>query len=140
MTTAVQPDVVEFAIGLLADSGATGLVGVVLRGGLLEPDDDPRVTPAIVLEEAGWIREHGIGLYSPFRLGIWTYAADERAAAALYRVVTDVFHRAGPVIRDGVGLHRAYDETGASPVSDPATHWSARYGVVAMYLADQLLT
>lgn len=140
MTVAVQPDVIAFAIALLEDAGTEELEGVVFRGGKFEPEDDPRVNPIAVLEEAGWIRERGIGLYSPFRMGVTTYAVDERTAAAVYRAVTDYLHRLGPVVRDGVGLHRAYDETGPSPVADPQTRWSARFGVVDMYVADQVLT
>jgi hypothetical protein len=139
MTTAVQPDLIEFAIGLLTDANSDALAGAAFRGGAMEPDDDPRLNLVVVLEEAGWIRERGIGLYSPFRLGVTTFGVDERTASAGYRAVTDVFHRAGPVVRDGVGLYRAYDETGPSPVADPATRWSGRFGVVAMYCADEVL-
>ncbi len=138
MTYVEQPDLVAFAMRVLADNATgTPIENVAVRGGRSEPGDEP---PFVLLDEAGFIRERGIGMYSPFRLAVTVYGRSEREASGLYRGVTGILHGLGPLTEDGVGVFGIFDETGPSPISDPDTRWPGRFGVLAIYGADRLLS
>jgi hypothetical protein len=128
-----QPDVIAFLRDLLISEG----VGVEVRGGRGEPDDVP---PFIVLEEAGALRDKSLPAYLPFRVGMTCFGLTEREASELYRTTTDILHRLGPLIENGVGMLRAYDETGPQPRDQAETRWPARYGVIGLYMVDTLLS
>lgn len=132
-----QPDPIGYVRAvLLQELAVSDDPGPAVRGGRLEPGDEP---PVILLEEAGALRSPTVGIYMPFRVMVTVFGPTDREASDLYRTVTDVMHRRGPEIVDGVGLWRCYDETGPQPRDDPDTRWPARFGILALYLADQTL-
>ena len=129
------PAFVKTILELGADG--TALEGVSIRVGRLEPADEP---PVGLLETAGAIHDETLPAYLPFRVSMTWYAATPWGADQLYGAATDLLHRAGPLVIDGIGLWRAFDETGPSPRDDANTNWSATFGVVALYMPDVALT
>jgi hypothetical protein len=123
-----QPDVIAFLRDILVD-----VVAVPVRGGRAEPDDAP---PFILIEEAGALHDMSLPAYLPFRVAMTCFGSTEREASELWRTTTDTLHRLGPLIEGGVGMLRAYDETGPQPRDQGETRWPARYGIIGLYLVD----
>lgn len=119
------------------DAEDTDIEGVAIRIGRLENADVP---PVILLEDAGWLRDAGLGVFLPARISITAYGRTEAEASSLLRAATDLLHRSGPRVIDGIGMWRAFDETGPQPRDDPDTHWPARFSVTALYMPDVALT
>lgn len=131
-------DVLVFAKALLTLRGSGTLIdGVPIWPYYLEPTAD---LPCILLEEAGAIHEPGVAAYLPFRVAMSAFGATEEVSAALWRVAMFVFHRSGQVTINGVMLGGAFDETGPQPRRDPNTSWPGTWGVIALYMADQVTT
>lgn len=118
---------------LQARATGTALEGVAVRVGRAEDSDQP---PFLLLEQAGEIHDRGLPAYLPARVSVTAFGLDEDQAILLYRAASDLFHRVGPVVIDGVGMWKAFDETGPQPREETNTNWSARYGVIAIYMAD----
>ena len=121
---------------LLADASGTEIEGLEIRIGRLENQDEP---PVLLLEDAGWLRSDALPAFLPARVSITAYGRSESEASLLLRAATDILHRAGPRIIAGIGLWKAYDETGPQPRDDPDTRWPARFTVAALYMPDVAL-
>lgn len=133
-----QPDVLAFLQSAISDGLTTSDdPPPPVRNARLEVGDEP---PCVLLEEAGFLRDPSLSMYAPYRVSVTTYGRTEFEASELYRRVTDLLHRRGPEIVDGVGLWRAYDETGSQPRDDPDTRWPARFGIVGLYMPDTILS
>jgi hypothetical protein len=76
-------------------------------------------------------------MLNPARIRATCYGTDPRQASRMYRALVAILHRAGPLVRDGVGLFKAFDETGPQPLTDPDTRWDAVFGVFDLHLADR---
>ena len=130
-----SPDPLAFARDLLLELvPGTALATVPIRADCLEEGDEP---PVILLRDAGALRHRGLPAFHPARVDVVCYGETPEQAASLFRGVSDLLHRAGPLKRDGVALWKAYDETGPSPSVDPDTRWPLAFGVVALHLADE---
>ena len=133
-----SPDVVAFARDLLLEfAPGTPLADAVIRADRLEAGDEP---PAVLLGDSGALRHHTLPAFRPARLTVRTFGQSEEEAAALYRAVSDLLHRLGPLVRGGVGLWAAFDETGPQPSIDPDTRWPIAFGVFDLHVADRVLT
>jgi hypothetical protein len=121
---------------ILADAAGTDVDGIDVRIGRLENTDVP---PVILLEDAGWIRSDSLPAFLPARVSVTAYGRSESEASLLLRAAMDILHRAGPRVIDGIGLWRAYDETGPQSRDDPDTRWPARFTVAALFMPDVAL-
>lgn len=115
----------------------TAIAGVPVRVSRLEDTDKP---PAILLENAGELHDRGLPAFLPARVSFTTYGETEDDAMVLYRTVSNLLHRRGPVRIGDVGMWRAFDETGPQPREDPNTNWPAKFGVIDLYMPDRALT
>jgi len=94
--------------------------------------------PFYVLTEAGALRARSTGVLSPARVGLAAWALTEDAAAAAYRLASDLLHRVGPVTVDGCGVWRIYDETGLQgALPDPDSSWWRASGVFDLVMTDR---
>jgi len=133
MTDPIEP--VKFARNLILELAAgTLLEDVPVDAYRLEAEGEP---PRIVLKEGGDVHERGVGMLNPARIRATCYGTDPRQASRMYRALVAILHRAGPLVRDGVGLFKAFDETGPQPLTDPDTRWDAVFGVFDLHLADR---
>lgn len=134
--TAADP--VAFLMALLAaDANGTEIEDVPIRAGRLENADAP---PVLLLEASGWLRHDQLPTLLPARVSVTAYGRTEAEADTLLRAATDIFHRQGPRVIDGVGMWRAFDETGPQPRDEPDTRWPARFSVAALYMPDVALS
>lgn len=134
-------DPVAFVIGYLAANGGSALAGVPIRGGSLEPTDEP---PAVVLMEAGEIHSRTLP-WTSVRVQIRAFGPlgpqGPRVASALYRTVSDLLHGKGPITTaDGQRIARIFDETGPQPTVEPTTRWPEVFGIVDIEMADRRTT
>ena len=120
---------------LLARLEATGQTAVTVVGNVRSAGVEP---PFYVLSEAGALRARGPGAYSPARVGLSAWAATEDAAAAAYRLASDLLHRQGPLVVDGAGVWKIFDETGLQrPLPDPDSDWWSASGVFDLVMTDR---
>lgn len=137
MTDPIEP--IVFARELILELVAglppgSALEGVAVDGYKLEGGGIP---PRIVLKAGGDVHERGVGMLNPARVKATCYGSSAREAELMYRALVALLHQAGPLIRDGVGLFKAYDETGPQALTDPETRWDAAFGVIDLHLADR---
>lgn len=133
----LAPEPVLFAQAFLQQFAPdTAIENVPVRVMRLEQDDMP---PALLLEPAGEVHERSLPVFLPARVAVVAYALSADAALLLYRTASDLFHRTGPVLIDGIGLFKAFDETGPQPRDEPNTTWHGVFGVIALYMADQAI-
>lgn len=121
---------------LLADASGTEIDGLDVRIGRLENTD---TAPVLLLEDAGWIRHDILPTFLPARVSLTAFGRTEAEASLLLRAATDILHRAGPRVIDGVGMWKALDETGPQPRDEPEARWPARFTVMALYMPDVTL-
>lgn len=135
----LDPEPVLFVQALLISlQSGTAIEDVAIRVGRLESEDVP---PVMLLESAGELRHTSVSAFLPARVSFTTYGRTEDEALLLYRATANLLHRRGPtLLDDGVGMWRAFDETGPQPREDPDTTWSARFGVMAIYMPDVALS
>lgn len=133
----LDPEPVLFIQALVASLKAgTAIEDIEFRVGRLEREDAP---PVALLESAGELRLTAVSAYLPARVQLTTYGRTEDEALLLYRTTANLLHRRGPVVLDGVGAWRIFDETGPQPREDPDTNWSARTGTLDVYMPDVAL-
>jgi hypothetical protein len=138
MSNPASPDILAFARDLLVElSTGTALEDAVIRADRLEAGDEP---PAVLLGEAGSIRSKTLPAFLPARISVKTFGSDEEEASSLWRAVSDLLHRAGPLVRDGVAMWAAFDETGPQPTTDPDTRWPMVFGVFNLHVADRAIS
>lgn len=139
MTTPTYVDpVAAFRDALLALAPATAIAGVVIRTNKRHEGDSP---PYFVVNEAGDIQHRTAPVYSPARVNLTAWALDADQAVDLYRTASQLVHRYGPLIRDGVGIFRIFAETGLQqPFEDPDTGWWRAFGVFDLAMVDRIVT
>lgn len=122
---------------LLARLAATGQTVVPVVANVREAGGQ---VPFYVLSEAGALRARGPGAYGPARVGLAAWAATEDAAAAAYRLASDLLHRQGPLVVDGAGVWKVFDETGLQrPLPDPDSDWWSAQGVFDLVMTDRAI-
>lgn len=136
---AVADPVAAFRAVLVARAAATGETLGTVRSHRHDGDEPPYV----LLREAGAPRERNAPVMNPARVAIQVFELDEAAAAAGYRRISALAHRAGPMTVDldddgSVGVWKVFDETGVqTPVKDPDTGWWIAGGVFDLYMTDR---
>jgi hypothetical protein len=96
--------------------------------------------PFILLAEGGSIRHPSVPLYAPARVSLEAWALDEDAAVEMYLAAAQLLHRLGPLVKNGVGIFRIFEETGLQqPFEDPDTGWWRAFGVFDLTMVDQIL-
>jgi hypothetical protein len=134
----LDPEPVLFVQALLYQLRPNTAIGdVEIRVGRLEREDVP---PVILLENAGELSDRSLPAFLPARVSFTTYGRSEDEAILIYRVVHNLLHRRGPTRIENVAMWRAFDETGPQVREDPNTNWTARFGVMGIYMPDVALT
>jgi hypothetical protein len=134
----LDPEPILFVQALLEHlAPATAIEDVAVRVGRLEAADAP---PVILLENSGDLRSRNLPVFFPARVSVTAYGRTEDEATLIYRVVSNLLHKRGPTRLGDVAMWRAFDETGMQPREDPHTFWSARFGVMAIYMPDVALS
>ena len=96
--------------------------------------------PFILLGEGGSIRLPSVPLYAPARVQLESWGLDEDQAVEIYLTAAQLLHRLGPVVINGVGIFRIFEETGLQPpFVDPDTGWWRAFGVFDLTMVDQIL-
>lgn len=134
------PDPVGFLRAFfVARASGTMLAGVPIRGGNLEPGDEP---PAVLLMESGSIHDRNVP-WQTMRVEVRVYGGlgpdGPRIASELYRTVSGLAHGAGPLTINGTTIARMFEEVGPQPASDSTTHWAEVFGVIALEGPDRVL-
>ena len=131
--TFVDP-VAAFREALLAMAPTTALAGIPVTT-KSQVGESP---PFIRLSEGGAIRHRTGPAYKPARVNFSAWALDEGQAVELYLTASQLLHRAGPVVRNGAGIFRIFDETGLQqPFEDPDTGWWRAFGVFDLVMVDR---
>ena len=137
MTAYVDP-VAAFRDALLALAPATAIDGVLIRTNKRHDGDAP---PYLVVGEAGDIQHRTAAVYNPARVNLSVWGADADQAVDLYRTASQLVHRTGPFIRNGMGIFRIFAETGLQqPLEDPDTGWWRAFGVFDLVMVDRPVT
>ena len=96
--------------------------------------------PFILLVEGGAIRLPSVPLYAPARVDLEAWGLDEEQAVEIYLTAAQLLHRLGPLVINGVGIFRIFEETGLQhPFVDPDTGWWRAFGVFDLMMVDQIL-
>jgi hypothetical protein len=115
------------------DRTSQAIVPVI--GNVRDADTEP---PFYVASEAGSIHERSAPVLNPARVGLSAWALTEDAAAAAYRLAIDLLHRQGPLLIDGWGIWKVFNETGLQrPLRDPDSSWWLATGVFDLYMTDR---
>lgn len=122
---------------LLELAPGSALAGLPIRTTARHEGDAP---PFVVLAEGGALRHRSGPVYAPARINLSAWALDADRAAELYRAASELLHRRGPIVRNGAGIFRIYDETGLqAPFEDPDTGWWRAFGVFDLVMVDRLV-
>jgi hypothetical protein len=133
-TTYVDP-VAAFRDALLALAPATAIAGVAVRTNQRHDGDVP---PYFVVSEGGDLQHRTAAVYNPARVNVSAYGLDADQAVDLFRTASQLVHRTGPLIRNGVGIFRIFAETGLQqPLEDPDTGWWRAFGVFDLVMVDR---
>ena len=96
--------------------------------------------PFILVAEGGAIRLPSVPLYAPARANLEAWGLDEDQAVEIYLTAAQLLHRLGPLVINGVGIFRIFEETGLQqPFLDPDTGWWRAFGVFDLTMVDQIL-
>lgn len=128
-----------FRAYVAARTAGTVLDGIPLRGGNLDPGDEP---PAVLLMEAGGTHQRSVPWQST-RIEVFCYGplgpAGPRIASELYRAVAGIAHGAGPFTVGATTVARMFEEMGPQPMVDATTRWAVVYGVFDLEMPDRSL-
>jgi len=134
MTVTFVDPVAAFREALLALAPGTALADVPVRS----KQQQGEAPPFIRLSEGGAIRHRTGPAYKPARVNFSAWALDEGQAVELYLTASQLLHRHGPVVRNGAGIFRIYDEMGLQqPFEDPDTGWWRAFGVFDLVMVDR---
>ena len=138
MTDVAVVDSVAFCRAHLAALAAgTQIEAVPVRASVREDGDEP---PFFVMAEGGELAHPTLPLLQPARVELTSWGLTEGQAVTNWRVARALLHRSGPVVIDGVGMFKAFDETGLQrPFQDPDTEWWRAFGVFDLHLVDRVL-
>jgi hypothetical protein len=132
----LDPEPILFMQALIEQRApGTAIENVPVRVGRAEAADKP---PFILLENAGELPSRGVPMFLPARVQYTAYGETEDDATLIWRVVRNLLHRSGRVRIDNV-VGWLFDEMGMQPREDPHTYWSARFGVMTLYMPDVAL-
>jgi hypothetical protein len=136
MPTFVDP-VAAFREVLLDLLPATAFAGVAVRT-RHEQDEAP---PFYLAGEGGAIHHRTGPAYNPARVNLSAWALDQDQAAEMYLTAAQHLHRMGPLIKNGVGIFRIFEETGLQqPFPDPDTGWFRAFGAFDLVMVDRIVT
>lgn len=137
MTATIVDPLAAFRDRLLALAPATALAGVPIS----TKRQDGESPPFVRLSEGGAIRHRTGPAYQPARVNFSAWALDEGQAVELYLTASNLLHRYGPSLVDGIGIFKIFDETGLQqPFEDPDTGWWRAFGVFDLVMVDRVLT
>ena len=133
-------DPLGFLLAYLSENvTGTALEGVAIRGGDLQPGDEP---PVVLLEEAGSLHDRSLP-WQAARIQVRAFGplgpAGPRIASELYRAASGIVHGVGPLQRDGTAVGRMFEEQGPQPAEDPDTRWPEVFGIIDMEMADRTI-
>jgi hypothetical protein len=115
----------------------TALADVAVRTNARRPDDMP---PFIVVSEGGSLHHRTGPVYNPARINFSAWALDADQAVEMYLTAAQLLHRLGPVIVNGAGIFRIFEETGLQqPFEDPDTSWWRAFGVFDLVMVDRIM-
>jgi hypothetical protein len=135
MTATFVDPLAAFRESLLALAPSTALASVAVRTNVKHADDVP---PFVVIAEGGAIRHRTGPAYAPARVNFSAWGIDADQAVELYLTASQLLHRLGPLVRNGAGIFRIYDETGVQqPFEDPDTGWWRAFGVFDLVMVDR---
>ncbi len=139
MTTPTYVDpLAAFRDALLALAPATVLASVPVRTNKFHDGDVP---PFVVVSEGGAIHHRTGPAYAPARVNLSAFGLDADQAVELYLTAAQLLHRFGPVIRNGAGIFRIFEETGLQqPFEDPGTGWWRAFGAFDLVMVDRIVT
>ena len=102
---------------------------------------DAEPPPFILVGEGGLVHHRSAPVYNPARVGFTAWTLTEEQAVELYLTAAQLLHRYGPVVREGVGVFRIFEETGMQqPFPDPDTGWWRAFGVFDLVMVDRIVT
>jgi hypothetical protein len=133
-------DPLGFLLSYLTEQApGTALEGVAIRGGDLQPGDEP---PVLLLEEAGFIRDRSLP-WQAARIQARAIGplgpAGPRIASELFRAASGIVHGKGPLTRSGTAVAKMFEETGPQPVTNSDTKWPETFGVFVLEMADRTI-
>jgi hypothetical protein len=135
VTTTYADPVAAFRDALLALAPATAIAGVDVRTNKRHGGDSP---PYFIVSEGGDIQHRTAAVYNPARVNVSAYGLNADQAVDLFRTASQLVHRTGPLIRNGVGIFRIFAETGLQqPLEDPDTGWWRAFGVFDLVMVDR---
>ena len=139
MTTSTYVDpVAAFRDALLELAPATALANVAVRTNDRHDDDAP---PFVVVSEGGAIHHRTGPAYVPARVNLSAWGIDADQAVELYLTAAQLLHRLGPLVRNGIGIFKIFEETGLQqPFEDPDTGWWRAFGVFDLVMVDRIVT
>ncbi len=138
MTTPTYVDsVAAFRDALLALAPGTAIAAVPVRTKRLEGEPPP----FIHVGEGGAIHHRTGPVYNPARVNLSAWALDEDQSVEMYLTAAQLLHRLGPLIRNGIGIFKIFEETGLQqPFEDPDTGWWRAFGVFDLVMVDRIVT
>jgi len=122
---------------LLERVPGTALAAVTVRANARHADDLP---PFIVVSEGGALHHRTGPAYNPARVNFTAWALDADGAVEMYLTAAQLLHRLGPLVKNGAGIFRVFEETGLQqPFEDPDTSWWRAFGVFDLVMVDQIM-
>jgi hypothetical protein len=122
---------------LLALAPSTALAAIPVRTEHLEAE----APPFFLVGEAGAIHHRTGPVYNPARINLSAWALDQDQAVEMYLTAAALLHRYGPVVRNGIGIFRIFEETGLQqPFADPDTGWFRAFGAFDMVMVDRIVS
>ena len=137
-TEAIIDPVATFRELLLELAPLTILGDLPVRTNARHDGDTP---PYIVVSEGGAIHHRTGPAYAPARVNLSAWGIDADQAVEIYLTAAQLMHRLGPLVRNGVGIFKIFEETGLQqPFEDPDTGWWRAFGVFDLVMVDRLVS